>query len=146
MSQRAIRAARYSDRVKWVSRGLIAVVVLLHLYIAWFEIFAWIEVGPDVFPTLDPAIFEGTTDIAANQGVYNLFLAVGLVWSLLIGDISWSYRVAMCFLAFVAVAGITASATIELSSGLPQLIPSVLAMVATSISYRAESKSAILDA
>lgn len=120
--------------MNWISRGLIALIAALHLYIAWFEIFAWETVGADVFSTFDPDLFEDTVELAANQGVYNLFLAVGLIWSLFISDPQWRFRVAMVFLGFVAVAGIAAAATIELSSGLPQLVPSVLALGATAAS------------
>lgn len=136
---------RYGCPMKLVSRGLIALVVLLHLYIAWFEIFAWTDVGPDTFSSLDPAIFESTTEIAANQGVYNLFLAAGLVWALVIRDPHWSFRVAMCFLGFVAIAGLTASLTLEVSNGLPQLIPALLAIAATTVSYRTSSPQQVSE-
>lgn len=126
--------------MRWISRALIALTAALHVYIAWFEIFAWTTVGPDVFSTFDPALFEDTTELAANQGVYNLFLAVGLIWSLFIGDPKWRFRVAVCFLAFVAVAGIAAAVTVELSSGLPQLVPSTLALIATALAYRSEGE------
>ena len=79
-------------------------------------------------------------DLAANQGVYNLFLAVGLIWSLFITEARWRFRVAVAFLGFVAVAGIAAAITIEFSSGLPQLVPSVLALATTTLAYRAEVK------
>lgn len=125
--------------MKWLSRGLIASIALLHLYIAWFEIFAWTDVGPDVFSTFDPELFPETTEFAANQGVYNLFLAIGLMWSLLIRDPPWRFRVALCFLGFVAVAGMTASVTVSVGTGLPQLVPAIVAIIATSISYGAES-------
>lgn len=119
----------------WISRGLILLVIALHLYIAWFEIFAWTTVGADVFSTFDPGLFPETVELAANQGVYNLFLAAGLIWSLLITDPQWRFRVAMCFLAFVAVAGVAAAVTIEIASGLPQFVPSVLAMIATTMAH-----------
>ena len=122
----------------WISRGLIALIVALHLYIAWFEMFAWTTVGADVFSTFDPELFPDTVELAANQGVYNLFLAAGLIWSLVISDPQWRFRIAMCFLGFVAVAGIAAAVTIEVSSGLPQLVPAVLAMIATSIAYMSD--------
>lgn len=128
--------------MKYISRGLIAVIAILHLYIAWFEIFAWTEVGPDVFSTLDPDLFAETVDLAANQGVYNLFLAAGLIWSLFISDPQWRFRVAICFLGFVAIAGIAAAATIGLRSGLPQLVPSMLALAATAIDHRGQAEVA----
>ncbi len=131
----------YGLAMKLLSRALIALVALLHVYIAWFEIFAWTDVGPDVFSSLDPDLFAETVDIAANQGVYNLFLAVGLVWSLLIRDPQWRFRIALCFLGFVAVAGLTAAITLEVSNGLPQLVPSVLAIVVTWLSRSAETSA-----
>ncbi len=121
-----------------LSRGLIAIIAMLHVYIAWFEMFAWTEVGPDVFSTFDPDLFPETVELAANQGVYNLFLAAGLLWSLFIGDPRWRFRVAICFLGFVAVAGLTAAITVEVGTGLPQLVPSLVALVVTVIARRAD--------
>ena len=121
---------------------LIAATILLHLYIAWFEIFAWTTVGPDVFSTFDPGLFESTTDMAANQGVYNLFLAAGLTWSLFIRDPEWRFRVATCFLGFVAIAGLTAAVTIEVGSGLPQLVPSVLGLIFVTLARGSEATPA----
>lgn len=141
MQQARAEHLRYGRLMKWMSRGLIAFIALLHIYIAWFEIFAWTDVGPDVFSTFDPEIFAETTDLAANQGVYNLFLAAGLVWSLVILDPQWRFRIALCFLGFVAIAGMAAAVTISVATGLPQLVPAVLAIIATSISYGAESKA-----
>ena len=123
--------ATYGLGVKMISRGLIVIVAALHLYIAWFEIFAWTDVGPDVFSSFDPDLFPETVDLAANQGVYNLFLAAGLIWSLFISDPQWQFRIATCFLGFVAVAGLAAAVTVEIGTGLPQLIPSLLALAAT---------------
>ncbi len=124
--------------MKLLSRVLIALIAIFHIYIAWFEIFAWTTVGPDVFSTFDPDLFPETVELAANQGVYNLFLAAGLIWSLVIGDPEWRFRVAVCFLGFVAIAGIAAAVTIEIGTGLPQLVPAVLALVVTAIARRSE--------
>ncbi len=121
-----------------LSRGLITLIAILHIYIAWFEIFAWTEVGPDVFSTFDPDLFPETVDLAANQGVYNLFLAAGLIWSLVISDPEWRFRVAVCFLGFVAIAGFAAAVTVDVGTGLPQLVPSVLALAVTVIARRSE--------
>ncbi|MGH1491359.1 MAG: DUF1304 domain-containing protein [Acidimicrobiales bacterium] len=123
-----------------ISRGLIAVIAILHLYIAWFEIFAWTEVGPDVFSMFEPELFADTIDLAANQGVYNLFLAAGLIWSLFISDPQWRFRVAICFLGFVAIAGIAAAVTLEIGSGLPQLVPSLLALAVTVLGHRGQAE------
>ena len=108
--------------------GLVALIAALHLYIAWFEIFAWTSRGPKVFDTFPQELFEQTIQLAANQGTYNAFLAVGLIWSLLIKDRQWQFNVAVCFLLFVATAGVVASLTIEVGTGLPQLVPAVVAL------------------
>jgi putative membrane protein len=108
---------------------LIALLAVLHLYIAWFEIFAWTSRGPNVFDTLPPELFAQTTQLAANQGIYNAFLAVGLVWSLLIKEEKWQFNIAVCFLSFVAAAGVMAAMTVALKSGLPQFVPSSIALI-----------------
>lgn len=111
-----------------IALALIALIAALHVYIAWFEMFAWTRVGPDVFDTFPPELFETTTQLAANQGIYNAFLAVGLVWSLFIKDAKWQFNIAVCFLGFVAVAGGVAAITVAVKSGMPQLVPSVIAL------------------
>jgi len=114
--------------LKWAGLALVAAIAALHFYIAWFEVFAWTSRGPKVFDTFPPDLFEQTIQLAANQGVYNAFLAIGLTWSLIIKDPHWQFKIAACFLTFVAIAGVAAAATIELSTGLPQLVPAVAAL------------------
>jgi putative membrane protein len=58
---------------------LIALVALIHLYILWLEMFGWTTRGPKVFTSLPPDLFGPTKTLAANQGLYNGFLAAGLV-------------------------------------------------------------------
>ena len=108
---------------------LVAVIAALHFYIAWFEMFAWTTRGPVVFDTFPVELFAQTTQLAANQGIYNAFLAVGLVWALLIKDEKWQFNIAVCFLGFVAVAGIVAALTVAVKSGLPQFVPASAALV-----------------
>lgn len=105
---------------------IIGLIAALHTYIAWFEIFAWTTKGPQVFSQLPAEIFEPTVSMAANQGVYNAFLAAGLVWSLCISDYLWKYRIALCFLLFVATAGIFGAFTISHRILFVQTIPAAL--------------------
>ena len=58
---------------------LIAFVALIHLYILWLEMFAWTTRGPKTFRSLRPELFEPTKVLATNQGLYNGFLAAGLL-------------------------------------------------------------------
>lgn len=114
--------------LKKIALALVAIIALLHFYIAWFEIFAWTTRGPTIFDSFPADLFDQTVQMAANQGIYNAFLAVGLSWALFIKDPKWQKNIAVCFLLFVAVAGIMASITVAVKSGLPQLIPAVLAL------------------
>ncbi len=105
---------------------IIGLVALIHLYILWFEMFAWTTRGRKVFRHFPAELFEPTKSMAANQGLYNGFLAAGLIWSLLIEDPVWKVNVALFFLGCVAVAGIfgaiTASKKIFFVQALPALV------------------------
>ena len=111
-----------------LAKVVIALIALLHIYIAWFEIFAWTTRGPEVFSTLPVELFEPTTALAANQGIYNSFLAAGLLWSLFITDTLWWRRVAMCFLLMVFVAGLFGAATVSPRIALVQSLPAAIAI------------------
>ena len=108
------------------SKILIALVAIEHLYILYIEMFAWETKGKATFKTLSPDLFAPTKALAANQGLYNGFLAAGLIWSLLIENKEWSFKIAVFFLICVIVAGIygaiTASKNIFIKQGLPALI------------------------
>ena len=90
---------------------IVALVALLHLYILYFEMFAWETQGRKVFRQFPAELFPPTKVMAANQGLYNGFLAAGLLWSLLIQNDEWQANVALFFLGCVAVAGIYGAAT-----------------------------------
>ncbi len=105
---------------------LIGFIAVLHLYILWFEMFAWTTRGRKVFRSFPKELFEPTKPMAANQGLYNGFLAAGLIWTFFIENMEWRTNVAIFFLICVAVAGIfgalTASKKIFFVQGLPALI------------------------
>lgn len=109
--------------------ALVAVIALLHAYIAWFEMFAWVERGPRVFANFPPELFAQTVDMAANQGIYNAFLAAGLLWSLVIRNREWQRNIAICFLLFVAVAGIVGAMTVSPRILMIQTVPAVIGLV-----------------
>jgi putative membrane protein len=118
-----------------LSQLLIAFVAVEHLYILWMEMFSWEKTGKKVFRgALAPELFKPTKTLAANQGLYNGFLAAGLVWSFFITDPVWKSNVAIFFLACVAVAGtygaVTASRKIFFVQALPALIALVVVLVA----------------
>jgi len=110
-----------------LAKIIVAIVALFHLYFLWLEMFAWTTRAKKVFRQFPEHLFEPTKTLAANQGLYNGFLAAGLIWSLIIQDSSiWQVYVALFFLGCVAIAGIyggvTASKKIFAVQGLPALI------------------------
>ena len=104
----AYRRTLYSKRLNMeiLINCLIILVILLHLYFLWFEMFAWETKGPKIFRHFPKELFKPTESMAANQGLYNGFLAVGLIWTFFITDIVWRNNIALFFLSCVAIAGI----------------------------------------
>jgi putative membrane protein len=113
-----------------VATILIGLIAALHLYILWFEMFAWESRGPRVFRSMPPDLFPKTRAMAANQGLYNGFLAAGLIWSLFISDPDWQRNVAVCFLIFVLVAGVYGALTASRRILYVQAVPAAVALLA----------------
>ena len=109
---------------------LVALVALLHLYILVLEMFLWTDTsGRKAFGST-PEFAQQTKVLAANQGLYNGFLAAGLIWSLVHPVPEFAWQVAMFFLACVAVAGIYGAATASRKILFIQTVPAVIAMLA----------------
>lgn len=114
-----------------VAKILIAVVALEHLYILWMEMFAWETKGKEVFKAALPAeMFKHTKGLAANQGLYNGFLATGLIWSFFIEDEKWQTNIALFFLSCVAIAGICGAISATKKIFFVQALPAILAIIA----------------
>ncbi len=92
--------------------------------------FAWTTKGKKTFKSFPADLFEKTKSMAANQGLYNGFLAAGLIWSLLIDDEMWSINVAYFFLGCVIVAGFYGAATVQKSIFYVQALPAIIALAA----------------
>ncbi len=112
-----------------VAMILIGVIAALHLYILWFEMFAWESRGPRIFRDFPPNLFAPTKVMAANQGLYNGFLAAGLIWALVIRDPDWQRNVAVCFLLFVLVAGVYGAMTASRRILYVQAFPALIALM-----------------
>ena len=110
---------------------LTGLVILLHLYIVWLEMFVWTTRGPKVFKTIPKALFEPTKVLAGNQGLYNGFLAAGLIWSFMISDHMCQMNVRLFFLGCVFVAGLYGAMTADKKILFVQSAPALTAMLAT---------------
>ena len=90
-----------------LSTILVALVALEHFYILYMEMFAWETLGKKTFKgSLPNELFKPTKKLAANQGLYNGFLAAGLIWSFFIENEEWQKNIQLFFLGCVIVAGI----------------------------------------
>lgn len=115
---------------------LTAIVALEHLYILYIEMFAWETAGRKVFKgALPDELFSPTKGLAANQGLYNGFLAAGLLWSFFIDDATWSFNVRVFFLCCVVVAALYGGFRSSKSIILKQGFPAILALVAVYMAY-----------
>lgn len=91
--------------------------------------FAWTTKGRKIFKKFPPELFEPTKPLAANQGLYNGFLAAGLIWSLLITDPFWSTNIAFFFLGCVTIAGIFGALTADKKIFFVQAMPAIIAIL-----------------
>lgn len=122
--------------MKILATILTLIVAIEHCYILWMEMFAWETAGKKVFgKSLPPELFKPTRGLAANQGLYNGFLAAGLFWSLLISDPAWSFNVSVFFLSCVIIAAVYGAVTASVSILIKQGLPAILAMVLVLLAY-----------
>jgi putative membrane protein len=118
-----------------LSKLLVALIALEHLYILYIEMFAWETLGKKAFRGVLPdELFKPTKTMAANQGLYNGFLAAGLIWTFFVSDIDWKTNISIFFLVCVVIAGIygalTASKKIFFTQALPALIALTFVLLA----------------
>ena len=112
-----------------VAKLLVLLVALLHVGFLVIEMFFWnTPFGQRSF-NLTPEFAAQSAVLAANQGLYNGFLAAGLVWSL-IAPRTMSFALKVFFLGCVIVAGIYGGATAKTSILFVQALPAALALVA----------------
>ena len=109
---------------------LVLLVAAIHIYILVLEMFLWrTTLGMRSFGT-DPAFAERSATLAANQGLYNGFLAAGLVWSY-VADGPVAYQVRVFFLVCVVIAGVYGAVTAAKQILYVQAFPAALALAAT---------------
>ena len=111
------------------SHVLTALVALLHVYFLVLEMFLWTKPQGQKTFKRTAAQQEETKVLAANQGLYNGFLAAGLAYSYLATPAAYQFRV--FFLVCVVVAGLYGAATVGKSILFVQAVPALLALAAT---------------
>jgi putative membrane protein len=109
-----------------IANILVALVALLHLYFLVLEMFLWDKpAGLRAFGHTAEAAAASKV-LAANQGLYNGFLAAGLIWGLSLGAAGTAVKV--FFLACVVIAGLYGAATASRKILYVQALPGLVAL------------------
>lgn len=111
-----------------VANGLVALVAALHLYFLVLEMFLWTKpTGLKVFGNT-PEKAQASAVLAANQGLYNGFLAAGLIWGLLHPDPAVAFQIKTFFLLCVVVAGLYGGYSVSRRIVVVQALPAAVAL------------------
>lgn len=110
----------------WAANIAVGLVALLHAGFLVLEMFFWEKpLGRRVFRTT-PEFAAAARTLAANQGLYNGFLAAGLAWGLWLGD--EGLQIKLFFLACVIVAGVFGAVTASRNILFVQALPGIVAL------------------
>jgi putative membrane protein len=112
-----------------IAKILIALVALEHVYFLVLEMFLWTAPRTRAAFGMSAEQAEQTKVLAANQGLYNGFLAAGLIWSLL-APAAYAMPLALFFLACVLIAGLYGGFTANKRIWLLQALPAAIAFLA----------------
>ncbi len=111
-----------------LASALTVLIAALHAYFLVLEMFLWTTPrGRRAFGTT-PEQAAQTATLAKNQGLYNGFLAAGLLWSVVAADASMAFQLKLFFLGCVAVAGLYGAATVSRKILFVQAAPALLAI------------------
>ncbi|MFE4177331.1 DUF1304 domain-containing protein [Streptomyces sp. NPDC056909] len=115
--------------MRTVAHILVALVAVFHVYVMVLEMFLWEREQGRGLSGFDAELARATAPLAANQGLYNGFLAAGLFWGL-IADDPTGYQVQIFFLICVAVAGVYGGITANRRILSVQALPGAIALAA----------------
>jgi putative membrane protein len=111
-----------------IANILVALVALLHGYFLVLEMFLWTKpVGLQTFRQ-SLAKAEESAVLAANQGLYNGFLAAGLVWGLLHPVPAFAFQIKVFFLVCVIIAGLYGASSVSVRILFVQALPAAIAL------------------
>ncbi|WP_434612525.1 DUF1304 domain-containing protein [Tabrizicola sp. M-4] len=116
-----------------IGAGLTAAIGALHVYILVLEMFRWEHPRTRRAFGTSEDFARATKTLAANQGLYNGFLAAGLFWAVAEGVTSWGRPLAIFFLACVLIAGLYGAATASRRILFIQALPAALALIAVTL-------------
>jgi putative membrane protein len=109
---------------------LVGLVALEHVYILVLEMFLWTTPRAQRVFGITPEFARQSRSLAANQGLYNGFLAAGLLWGIAHPNPQIGTQIQLFFLLCVLVAAIYGGITVKRSILLVQGGPALLALLA----------------
>ena len=111
-----------------IQKVFIGIVIILHLWFLYLEMFLYTKpTGLKLFKN-DAESAAKSSSLAANIGLYNGFLASGLIWSLCAADPAQSFQLKLFFLIFILIAGIYGSITANKNIIFYQALPALIAL------------------
>ncbi|MBR30675.1 MAG: hypothetical protein CMN77_05140 [Spirochaetaceae bacterium] len=119
--------------MKLLSKILIGLVALEHILFLILEMFLWEhpDFGLKIFK-MTPEVAASSATLALNQGLYNGFLAAGLIWSgFIISEKRQAFTNTLFFLSCVVVAGVVGGLSAKMTILFTQGLPALLALIAT---------------
>ncbi len=119
-----------------IANIITSVIALLHFYFLYLEMFLWTKPkGLKAFNNT-PERAQATAVLAANQGLYNGFIAAGLLWSVLPNDPLFSFQLKIFFLSCVAIAGLYGAKSVSIKIFYIQSLPALIALVVTALTSK----------
>jgi putative membrane protein len=117
----------------YLANALVALVAALHLYFLVLEMFLWTKpAGMKAFG-LSPEKAADSAVLAANQGLYNGFLAAGLIWGLVHGSPAFAFQIKVFVLLCVIVAGVYGAISVSRKILFVQALPAAIALILLSL-------------
>ena len=121
-------AAQDREGNNMIANVLVGLVTLIHLYIVYLEMVLWDTPRGHKAFSLTPEFASASKVLAANQGLYNGFLAAGLIWGLYLGEAG--FQIKAFFLLCVAIAGLYGAAAVGRKILYIQTVPALAALIA----------------
>jgi putative membrane protein len=112
-----------------IANILVALVAVLHIYFLILEMFLWTK--PRGLKTFGNSLEKARESavLAANQGLYNGFLAIGLIWGLIHPNPVFAFQIKVFFLLCVVAAGVYGAASVSMRIVYVQALPAAVALL-----------------
>lgn len=129
LSSGHVNVSAWENIMAMIANILVALVALLHIYFLVLEMFLWTK--PTGLKTFGNSLEKarGSAVLAANQGLYNGFLAIGLLWGLIHPVSGFGFQIKVFFLLCVIAAGVYGAISVSRRILFVQAAPAALALI-----------------